>query len=130
MGCQTSTCALSVDGQNGRDDMPKRADLHPPRWRVRVPERRKSPYNKDSFPESIRWMSIASAASYLEVHPQTIRRLIHSGDLRASKIGHYRVDRADLDQLLLRRKKFFAPYRRGSKPWVAERHAENRGVAR
>ena len=89
----------------------------------------KSPASKISFPASVRWMSIASAASYLEIHPQTIRRLIHSGELRAAKIGHYRVDRADLDQLLICRKKFFAPSRRGSKPWVAKRHAENRGGA-
>ena len=93
-------------------------------------KQKKSPSKKDSFTASVRWMSIASAASYLKIHPQTIRRLIHSGELRAAKIGHYRVDRNDLDGLLLRRKRFFAPYRKGTKPWVAQRHAQNRVGAR
>ena len=87
--------------------------------------RSKSPSSKISFPDS-RWMSIASAALYLNVHPQTIRRFIHCGELRAAKIGHYRIDRNDLDSLLLRRKRFFNPYRRGTKPWIAAMHERNR----
>ena len=86
--------------------------------------------NKVAVSDS-RWMTVESAASYLSVHAQTIRRLIRSGGLQASSVRSlYRIDRTDLDNLLLRSKKFFGPYRRGTKPWVAKRHAENRGGAR
>jgi excisionase family DNA binding protein len=76
---------------------------------------------------NLRWLTVDEAAQYLRVGPHTIRHTIHSGELKAARFGQgFRIDRTDLDQLLLRKKRIVAPYRRGTHPWVAKRHAENR----
>ena len=78
-------------------------------------------------PLNQRWFSVDEAATYLRCSPQTIRALIHRRELRASKLDWgFRLDRADLDHLLERRKKFHSPYRKNTHPWVAKRHAANR----
>ncbi len=74
-----------------------------------------------------RWLNVAQAAAYLHVCQNVIRNLIHQGELHAARIGNqFRIERCDLDRLMLRRKRRVAPYRRGSRPWVAERHERNR----
>ena len=75
-----------------------------------------------------RWLDVDQAAVYIPSSPQTIRGLIHKGELRAAQLGgrYYRIDRVDLDQLLIRRKRIHRPYRVGSRPWVKARHAKNR----
>jgi excisionase family DNA binding protein len=77
---------------------------------------------------NLKWLLVPEAAQYLRVSPQTIHTLIHSGRLKAVRgFGQgFRIDRADLDNLLLREKKIIAPYRRGSHPWVTERWAQER----
>jgi excisionase family DNA binding protein len=68
-----------------------------------------------------RWLSVAQAAAYLGCSHQTLRRALHSGNLRATRIldgGPYLLDRADIDRYLERRKRTIAPYRVGSKPHV------------
>jgi|ERR1700733_7059937 len=74
-----------------------------------------------------RWLLISEAAAYLRVCQQTIRALIHNGELKAARIGKsYRIDRADLDVMAERRKKIQPRYRTNSHPWVAKRWAEFR----
>lgn len=74
-----------------------------------------------------RWLTVDEAAIYLQCSPQTVRGLIHGRELRASRLGaSFRLDRVDLDHLLERRKTFQNPYRKGTHPWVAKRHAKNR----
>ena len=42
-------------------------------------------------------LTVHEAAKRLNVHPETIRRMIRRGELGAMKIGHvYRIDEADL----------------------------------
>lgn len=78
-------------------------------------------------PNEQRWFDVDEAAIHARCSPQTIRSLIHKGELPAARLGNnFRLDREDLDRLLERRKTFHAPYRRGSRPWVAQRHARNR----
>lgn len=80
--------------------------------------------------DSERWLTVPLAASSKKVHPNYIRSLIHGGELKAVHFGKgFLIEKTDLDNLLLRRKKFFPPYRRGTKPWIAAMHAENRGGA-
>jgi len=74
-----------------------------------------------------RWLTTDEAALYLRCSPQTIRSLIHRRELRASRLGQdFRLDRADLDRLLERRKQFHKPYAVGTHPAVTARHAANR----
>ena len=74
-----------------------------------------------------RWFTVDEAALYLRVSPGNIRTLIHRQDIRASRLGpSYRLDRADLDSFLEKRKQYHAPYRKGTRPAVAERHARGR----
>ena len=83
------------------------------------------------FPEVPRWLSVEAAADYIGCSPQTIRAIIHRGELRASRLsdgGPYLIDRFELDRLLERRKRIVPPYRRGSRPWVAKRHAVRRSA--
>jgi len=86
------------------------------------------PILKDS-----RWMLISDAAVYLRVHPQTIRNALRRGDLKASRLapgsGPFLLDRLEIDRLLERQKRILPPYRKGSRPWVARRHAANRRAA-
>ena len=43
------------------------------------------------------------AADFLKVHPETVRRLIRSGELPAVKVGrNWRVRRSDLQRILER----------------------------
>jgi excisionase family DNA binding protein len=81
-----------------------------------------------SLDPNLKWLLVPEAAAYLRVSPQTIRTLIHSGRLKATRgIGAgFRIDRADLDNLLLRKKKVIPPYRRGTHKWVTERWAKKR----
>lgn len=79
------------------------------------------------FDPNLRWFLVEEAAQYLRLSPQTIRHAIHAGELRAVRIGKgFHLDRVDLDQLMDRRKDTIPPYRRGTRPWVAKRHAQNR----
>jgi excisionase family DNA binding protein len=74
-----------------------------------------------------RWLTLPEAASYLALSPNTVRHIIHAGELRAVRIGlMFRIDRTDLDQFMLRRSQVVAPYRRGTRPAVALRWAEYR----
>ena len=95
--------------------------------------------NKNSVPEvppaplipvaDRRWLTLVEAASYLAFSPNRIRKFIHDGELPATRVGLiYRVDRAALDSLMLRRNQIVAPYRKGSRPWVAERWARKRAT--
>jgi excisionase family DNA binding protein len=79
-------------------------------------------------PSEKRWFTLDEAALYLRCSPQTIRNLIHRRELRASTLGDwgFRLDRADLDHFLEKRKRFFPPYRKGTHPWVAKRWASQR----
>jgi excisionase family DNA binding protein len=86
--------------------------------------------NKNALPfpaADQRWLTIYGAAAYTQLSSQNIRNRIHAGELRASRIGViYRIDRNDLDQFMLSRKKTVAPYRKGTRPWIAAMHARNR----
>ena len=78
-----------------------------------------------------RWMTVGEAAKYLGCSPQTVRTVLRSGSLRASRLvdgGPYLIDRLELDRFLERRLRHLPPYRKGSKPWVAKRHAEGRAA--
>lgn len=80
---------------------------------------------------SQRWFTVAQSAAYVQLCEQSVRGLVHAGELRAVHFGNtYRIDRRDLDELMLRRKRTIAPYRKHSRPWVAERHAAARKVSR
>lgn len=85
---------------------------------------------KDSPPvvnPNQRWLDVVTAALYVIVSQGTIRNLIRSGELRAVRLGKgYKIDKNDLDALMLRRQRTFPPYRKHTHPWVAERHAQNR----
>jgi excisionase family DNA binding protein len=75
----------------------------------------------------LRWLTVDQAAAYLQVIPNTIRNLIHDGSLKAARLGYkFRIERDDLDKLMLHRKRVVPPYRRGLRPWVSKRHAEAR----
>jgi excisionase family DNA binding protein len=85
------------------------------------------PKDSPSVAHDLRWLTVDEAALYLRVSPGTIRTMIHNGEVKASRLGpQFRLDRQDLDQLLTRRKRVIPPYRKGGRPWVAERHARNR----
>jgi excisionase family DNA binding protein len=74
-----------------------------------------------------RWLTVDQAAAYLQVIPNTIRNLIHDGSLKAARLGYkFRIERDDLDKLMVQRKRVVPPYRRGTRPWVSARHAEAR----
>ncbi len=76
---------------------------------------------------SLRWLLVVEAAQYLRLSPQTVRQAIHSGELKAIRIGKgFHLDRTDLDRMMISRKKTIPPYRRGTRPWVAKRHTQNR----
>jgi len=75
------------------------------------------------------WFTLKEAAAYIRLSPTHLRNLIHSREIKVASIatgGSFRIERADLDQLLQRRKRFMAPYRTGSRPWIAAIHAEKR----
>jgi excisionase family DNA binding protein len=75
----------------------------------------------------LRWFTVDEAALYLRVSPGNVRTLIHRQDIRASRLGpSYRLDRADLDLLLEKKKMFHQPYKVGTRPAVAARHAKER----
>jgi excisionase family DNA binding protein len=84
--------------------------------------------NPSPLDPNLKWLLVPEAAQYLRVSPQTIRALIQSGRLKAARgIGAgFRIDRSDLDNLLLREKKVIPPYRRGTHKWVTERWAKKR----
>jgi excisionase family DNA binding protein len=74
-----------------------------------------------------RWFSVLEAAAYLGCSPNLIRNLLHNGELRASNVGVlYRIEKSDLDSLMLRRKRRVPPYRKGTHPWVSQRHERAR----
>lgn len=76
-----------------------------------------------------RWLTLPEAAAYLGFSANRIRKFIHDGELPASPVGLiYRVDRAALDTLMLRRNRIIPPYRRGTRPAVAQRWAEYRAA--
>jgi excisionase family DNA binding protein len=86
--------------------------------------------SKDSqpvVPQFNRWLAVDEAAAYLGISANYLRKLIHDGDLKAGRLGNnFRIDRLDLDQLMLRRKRIVAPYRKNTRPWVSKYHAQNR----
>jgi excisionase family DNA binding protein len=68
-----------------------------------------------------RWLTVNQASAYLGCSHQTLRRAMHEGKLRATRIldgGPYRLDRFDVDRYLERRKRVIPAYRVGSKPHV------------
>jgi excisionase family DNA binding protein len=78
---------------------------------------------------NVKWLTVEEASRYLRVSAQYVRRILHGGELKAAGLGGsagFRIDRVDLDQLMLRRKRTVPPYRKGSHPWVAARHDANR----
>lgn len=81
--------------------------------------------------EGLRWMDLRGAAAYLSCSIQSVRRAIHRGEIKAVVMfGHLTVDRNDLDEMMTRNKKVLPPFRQGTRPAVAERHAKARQVAR
>ena len=94
-----------------------------------MPNKRKKPRISSAFPNS-RWMNLAEACLYVRCSHQYLRRLIHGADLKAARCAKgFVLDREDLDNFLLRRKKLFNPYRRGTKPWISAMHERNRRAA-
>jgi len=56
--------------------------------------------------EDKEWMTVDDVAKLLEVHPQSIRRWIKSGELIASQLGAkagYRIRNADLEAFMKQR---------------------------
>lgn len=50
-------------------------------------------------------LTVAQVADQLQVHPETVRVWIRSGELEAMDIGgEYRISRADLNDFIQRRK--------------------------
>ena len=74
-----------------------------------------------------RWLTTDECATYMRLSAQSVRNIIHSGELKVTRIGQsYRLDKQKIDQYMLRRERTIAPYRRGSGPWVAARWAKRR----
>jgi excisionase family DNA binding protein len=48
-------------------------------------------------PDAPRLVSIDTAADFLDVHPRTVRRMIHSGELRAYRVA--RLIKVDMTQV-------------------------------
>jgi excisionase family DNA binding protein len=48
-------------------------------------------------PHSPRLRSIAAAAEFLDVHPRTVRRMIHAGELRAYRVA--RLLKVDMNEV-------------------------------
>jgi excisionase family DNA binding protein len=98
--------------------------------RILVPDQKKKSDSVVELPPLVpntRWLTVDQAAAYLQVIPNTIRNLIHDGSLKAARLGYkFRIERVDLDLMMTRRKRVVPPYRRGLRPWVSARHAENR----
>lgn len=93
-----------------------------------MPGRKKqSPQPITTLDPNLRWLNLREAAFYLRVSTQSVRHLIHDGQFKAARLGNnFRIDRADLDALMLRRKRVVAPYRRGTHPWVTKHWARER----
>lgn len=75
-----------------------------------------------------RWLTVKDSAKYLRRSVQFVRALIHSGDLKASELGGFIIDRNDLDKLILSRKRTVGAYRKGTRPWVKARLAKERAA--
>jgi excisionase family DNA binding protein len=86
-----------------------------------------------AIPQAVpRWLSISSAAAYIGISVQTLRSILHQGELRGLQLNSgspYLLDRLDVDRFLERRKRILPPYRKGTRPAVAKRHLEARKVA-
>jgi len=57
--------------------------------------------------EDQEWMTVEDVATWLKVHPQSVRRWIKAGDLPAAKLGDkagYRISRDDLAAFMKSRK--------------------------
>jgi excisionase family DNA binding protein len=92
-----------------------------------VPNKEETQTQTVAPPAVQRWLNVGEAASYLGISTSYLRALIHDGGIKAARVGNtFRLDRLDLDTLMLRRKRIVAPYRRGTKPWVAALHRKNR----
>lgn len=76
-----------------------------------------------------RFFTVEQAAAYLQRSPGWIRNQIRSGALPVSPLGGYLIDPADLDRLVLKRKRIMPPYKKNSHPWVRARHAKTRAKA-
>ena len=53
--------------------------------------------------DSVELLTTAQVAKVMQVHPETVRRLIKSGELRAVQLkalGNYRIPRSELDRLI------------------------------
>ena len=51
----------------------------------------------------LRWLTMAEACSYVQLHPVTLRRAVRRGDLVAFRVNRgrvYRFRRADLDHYI------------------------------
>ena len=88
-----------------------------------MPDQKQQPL-KANLPEenSNRWLSVGECAEYLSCHPQSVRAMLHNGELRCARVGgaagQIRIDRLDLDKFLERSKKFLPAYRKGTHSWV------------
>lgn len=70
------------------------------------------------------YLTIEEAAIYLRRAPGTIRTMLHSRELKASRIGDGGqpiISRQHLDHYVASRSGFLAPYRKGTRPAVADR---------
>ena len=67
-----------------------------------------------AIPQAVpRWLSISSAASYIGVSVQTLRSILHRGEIGASRLSEgspYLLDRFDLDRFLERGESDFCPH--------------------
>jgi excisionase family DNA binding protein len=72
------------------------------------------------------WFTVAEAAIYIRRGAQFVRTLLHSGQLKASSVGGYLINRADLDKLIRSHRGIIPPYRKNTRPWVKARFAKAR----
>jgi Helix-turn-helix domain len=73
-----------------------------------------------------KWFTPAEAAIHIRRSVQFVRQLLHTGQLKASPLGGYLIDRSDLDKLVSSQRGTIPPYRKNTRPWVKARLAKAR----
>lgn len=68
----------------------------------------------------------AQAAVYLERGQAYIRKAVHDSKLKVDGEGRFIFERSALDKLRASETRSLGPYRKGTRKWVADRHAKNR----